>query len=567
MVGEIFDTAVRLWRNAPAWKGTVIAAGVFTILSAAYVLNRPSAPGVSGSATAPPLPSDPASELRLADYEAAHDEAMKIAAVGERCEKMAAALGRLTDEDKARGRNVRASTRARIAALAAGDRCRTDLAVSDKHFASFETAIAAAETSPSPATIKAAADATALLDGFDRSRSRYAGEAGLLVKGKEFADKVVSSDAHITALVAVTDAFASDQSGAVYLRLADTMKQLTDFDRGRLTAGQRASLDAANKALAILNESRSRLAKLAPLVAAQAGQTAEMAQRLVAATAAITPFDEMVATPEQKEVLAKARTAVKTVAWKLLQERVNILAQGETPEAAEAVAGVYQLVKDTPAAELTGPQRALLAKGAAANVAVSASDDRLNGLVAGADKWRQRNGPIDRGVLAARQAITPFDQKRFQDRHKAAWDTLSRAEAIIRGPELGLTAQTKGQVAIFVFSSRQGDLNRAVADTLRSSLRSGGFQIVTSRNDAALLTDVYIERVDDPAMDTSGVSLSWKVTAQLKVNAVWSADDSPLFGDSVQQSVAAQDKDAAKLDALRNAVSAIARMFEERTRK
>jgi len=179
----------------------------------------------------------------------------------------------------------------------------------------------------------------------------------------------------------------------------------------------------------------------------------------------------------------------------------------------------------------------------------------------------QRNGPIDRGVLAARQAITPFDQKRFQDRHKAAWDTLSRAEAIIRGPELGLTAQTKGQVAIFVFSSRQGDLDRAVADTLRSSLRSGGFKIATSRNDAALLTDVYIERVDDPVMDTSAASLSWKVTAQLTVNAVWSADDSALLADVVRKSVTAQDKDAAKLDALRNSVSAIIRMFEERTRK
>ena len=99
----------------------------------------------------------------------------------------------------------------------------------------------------------------------------------------------------------------------------------------------------------------------------------------------------------------------------------------------------------------------MLAKGAAAAVAVAASNDRLNDLVAAADKWRRRSGTVDRGYSAARQAITPFDQKRFQDRHKAAWDTLSRAEAIIRGPELGLTAQTKAQVAIFVFSSRQGE--------------------------------------------------------------------------------------------------------------
>jgi hypothetical protein len=298
-----------------------------------------------------------------------------------------------------------------------------------------------------------------------------------------------------------------------------------------------------------------------------AGQNAEMGQRLVAATAAITPFDETVATPEQKEALAKARISVKTLAWALLQDRVNILAQGETPQADEAVAAVYQLVKDRPGTEVTGPQRALLAKGAAAAVAVSASDDRLNALSGAADKWRQRNGTVDRGVLAARQAITPYDRKRFQDRHQAAWDTLSRAEAIIRGPELGLTAQTKGQVAIFVFSSRQGELDRAVADALRASLRSAGFQIVTGRNDAALLTDVYIERVDDPVMDTSGVSLSWKVTAQLTVNAVWSADDSSLFAKAVRQSVSAPDRDDAKTGALRAGVSAIARMFEGLTRK
>ena len=55
---------------------------------------------------------------------------------------------------------------------------------------------------------------------------------------------------------------------------------------------------------------------------------------------------------------------------------------------------------------------------------------------------------------------------------------------------------------IFVFSSRPGELDRAVATALRASLRNDGFQIAAGRNDAALLTDVYIERVDDPVMDT-----------------------------------------------------------------
>jgi hypothetical protein len=118
-----------------------------------------------------------------------------------------------------------------------------------------------------------------------------------------------------------------------------------------------------------------------------------------------------------------------------------------------------------------------------------------------------------------------------------------------------------------VFSSRPGELDRAVATALRASLRNDGFQIAAGRNDAALLTDVYIERVDDPVMDTSGIALAWNVTARLTVNAVWAADDSSLFAQAVQESGTAPNRDAAKTGALRASVSGIAKMFEELTRK
>jgi hypothetical protein len=567
MVSTTSSTAARLWHDAAAWRVTVIAAGVFTVLSIAHFINgSSSSPGPPGSASSvPPLPADPASDLRLADYEAAYNDSMKVTGAGERCEKLAAALGRLTDEDRARGRNVRIASKERIGAVAAGERCRSDLAASDKHFATFEATVAAAETTPTAATIKAAADADAVLDGFDRSRPRFAGEAGLLTKARAFAGQLTASDARITALVAGAEAIANDKSAGVYLRLGETMRQLTEFDRSRLTAGQRASLDIASQALATLNESRTRLARLPPLVAAAQGGTIEMMQRLATATAAITPFDEAVATPEQKDALAKARPAVKSFAWSLMQERVNSLAQGETPEAIEAVAAVYPLVKDTPSGELAAPQRALLAKGATATLTLAGSNERLANLVAAAETWRRRTGPVDRSVLANQRAITSFDQKRFQPAHKAAWDALAHADAIMRGPELGLNARTKSQMPIFVFSSRQSELDRAVADALRSNLRSAGFQIAASRNDAALLSDVFIEKIDEPTMDTSGVSLAWRVTAQVKVNAVWSADDSTLLSEAVQESVSTADRDEARRAALRGAVTMIAKMFESRT--
>ena len=53
----------------------------------------------------------------------------------------------------------------------------------------------------------------------------------------------------------------------------------------------------------------------------------------------------------------------------------------------------------------------------------------------------------------------------------------------------------------------------------------------------------------------------------MTVHAVWSADDFSLFADAVSLSGAAHDRDDAKMRALRAAVAAIAKMFEDRTRR
>jgi hypothetical protein len=249
-----------------------------------------------------------------------------------------------------------------------------------------------------------------------------------------------------------------------------------------------------------------------------------------------------------------------------MQERVNALAQGETPQGDQAVVDIYRLVKDTPEAELSEVQRAALARGRQAADALSASDDRLGALLAAAELWRGRSGAGGRGILTAMNAITSFDQARFQDQHKAAWETAARASAIILGPQRGLTRATKAQVPIFVFSSGQSSLDRDVADVLRGSLRRAGFQIVTSRNDAALLVDVAIEAVDGPVIDTGGQFVAWKATAHLSLNAVWSIDDSALLGGPVQEVGQSQDRDEAKITALRAAVAVAARRFDDAAR-
>jgi hypothetical protein len=569
MVTNLSATAARLWRTAPAWKITVLAAGLFTVLSVLHVLSggsepSPTAPSTVPSASAPSLPSDPASDARLAAFEAARDAAAKATEPGRRCEEVMAAYAMLTPVDRTRGRDVRASGKSRLAALGEGERCRESIQKSDGHFDGFERVIAAAETSHSAEAMKAAAGASAVLDDFDRSRTRYGSEAALLVKAKGFEAAIAASDAHIAVLLQATEAFASDRSGAAYVRLAAAVRQLSDFDRGRLTPAQRASLDIGNQAVVTLSESRGRLAKLFPLVTAiENGQTAQIGRQLVGATAAITPFDEAVATPEQKEALVKARAASKPLVWSMMQDRVNALAQGETPQTDQAVVEIYRMVADTPASELSEQQRGDLATGRAAADALSASDDRLGALLAAADLWRRRTGAAGRGILSAMHAITPYDQARFQDQHKAAWETASVAETIILGPQRGLSAATKAHVPIFVFSSGQGTLDRDVADVLRGSLRRSGFQIASARNDAALLVDVSIEAVDDPTMDTSGEFVAWKATAHLSLNAVWSVDDSAVLSGPVEEVGQGKDRGEAKTAALRAAIAAVAQRFDQ----
>jgi hypothetical protein len=576
MVSSLSATAARLWRTVPAWRFTVLAAGLCTVMAVLHAFSgggdtsstgiSPSGPRTAPTMSAPYLPSDPASDLRLATFEAGRDAAAKVAEPGQRCEQLLAAYAKLTAEDRIRGRDVRASSKSRLAALGEAERCRVSIQASDGHFDGFEHAVAAAETSRTPDAMAAAASAGAVLDDFDRSRARYASEAALLVKAREFGTTMEASDAHIAALLQATAIFAGDRSGASYIRLADASKQLTAFDRDRLTPAQRESFGIANQAAVTLSEGRGRLAKLFPLVAG-GGQTAENARQLVAATAAITPFDEEIATPEQKDTLEKARALAKPLALSLLRDRLTAMTQHENPETVQAAADIYRMVKDLPAAGLTDEQRDTMAKGRAAADAMTASDDRLRALLVAAEQWRQRNGAGDRGILTAMNAITPFDQARFQDQHRAAWETATRATAIILGPQRGMTAATKAHVPIFVFTSGQSGPDHDVAAALRSNLRSKGFQIVSGRNDAALLVDVSIDRIDDPAMDTSGDIIAWKVTAHLSLNAVWSVDDSALLSGSIEETGRDQNREEAKRAALRAAVAAAAQRFNQQTEK
>jgi hypothetical protein len=158
------DSARHLWREAPYWRLSVVAAALFTVAWVAHL--RSLAWGV------------PQSGARLAAYVSAYEQAQGLGAPGKKCEQIALAFAELTPQDIGRsGANGRWD-----AVMADGESCRDKLESSDNRFAALAQAVSDAESNPS--SVQTAADAFSSLDAFDRSREHFQEEATNVAKAR-----------------------------------------------------------------------------------------------------------------------------------------------------------------------------------------------------------------------------------------------------------------------------------------------------------------------------------------------------------------------------------------------
>ena len=102
------DSARHLWRYAPYWRVSVVAAVVFTVAWVGHLKYL--------------ALGNPESDARLAAYIYADRQAQRVAAPGEQCVQIAQALAKLTPEDiERRGQNGTWD-----AAIKQGEFCRDD---------------------------------------------------------------------------------------------------------------------------------------------------------------------------------------------------------------------------------------------------------------------------------------------------------------------------------------------------------------------------------------------------------------------------------------------------------
>ncbi len=542
---------------------------MFTVLSVVYLWS-----GSGGHSSSAPLASptpfvaaDPASDARLADYDMAHDQATKIAALGARCEQLAAAYDLLTPDDLKRGRNIIASSRGRIAALADGQVCHNDIAKSNQHFDALERLVAAAQANAAPPALEAAFDATRALDAFDRSRTRYQSDAEVINQGQRYGAELTDSDGRLATLQAASDAYQRDASAETAARAANALGRLTPLDRARLTGPQQAALATATEAARRVQEARAHLSRVARLfAAAQATPTTDAQQQLIDAVAAVTAFDQAIATQDQRQSLDQSRAAAVASAWIIGHQRVADIGKDAKPERLAAAAAVYDVLKDLPQAGLTDEQRETLARAKSAADTLHDSDARRQAMTDAYSAWQQSGLAAGDAVIPAVAAITPFDQGRFTGLERNAWAALVKADAILRGPELGFSAATKDRMPILT-QGGGSDLEARAATTLANALRRGGLAVATDQSDAALILSVTLAGSDPIQQDLSSGFFAWTTTAHMGFKLAWAVDGSVLLAGDVAQPGRSQDKTAVQAQAILADINLIAAKVEDAAKR
>lgn len=570
MVVGLRDTAIHLWRGAPYWRLSVLGGALFTVLSAVYLWSGEGGPAPSPIRTPPATPAiaaDPASDARLADYEAAHDQAAKVAAAGAQCEQMAGAYDALAPEDLKRGRNVMAFSRSRIAALAEGERCHDAIAKSNQHFDATARLVAAVQANPTPQALPAAFDSVKALDVFDRSRTRYQADGAMITQAQGYGTQLADSDARLHALQADAEAFQRDGSTDAAQRAAATLGALTPLDRARLGAPQQAALATAGDAARRVQDAKVRLSRVTRLfAAAQGNPSTENQQPLIDAVAAVSLFDQALATPEQKQGLDQARAAAISAAWVIGKQRIISLDKGAKADQLAAAAAVYDVLKDLPHTGLTDEQRDTLARAKSAADTLGASNARRHALTDAYTAWQQNGLSAGDVVLPAVAAISPFDQGRFNEAERKAWAVLVKADAILRGPEIGFTTATKDRMPILV-QGGSSDMEARAAATLAGTLRRSGFAVANSQGEAALVLSVVLAGADVIQQDLSTGLFAWTTTVRMSFKLAWTVDNSVLMAGEVAQPGRAQDKTAVQAQAILADINLIAERVGEAVKR
>ncbi|HYD49503.1 MAG TPA: hypothetical protein VEB21_14200 [Terriglobales bacterium] len=353
-------------------------------------------------------------------------------------------------------------------------------------------------------------------------------------------------------------AYESDPfSGRAILLLVEAFDALTVEDKRQLAETDKPLFERVRKVVTDLSKGKMAIALLQKALSQQERNQPKAEEQLITAILNIGAFEEAIATPEQKQLFAKAHDVARSVAKATLEKRVSEHKKIPTAATIEALAATYDAVKGLQPAPSDEAYQQLLTNGREASDKILQSNRRLSALEKAASDWKTHGLSSRNEVLYAILETTSFDRERFTPQQTEAWSSLSKAEAILTGPAVGLSSATKDRVPIFVDAR-----DERIAGALSSRLRSADFNVVQRADEAALWLSVTSSNIVRTDKYISGSDAGFIFRAEMAVKARWVVDSSVPFSEQIIAEGPLRPREAdARLEAASAAVNKIVTNF------
>jgi hypothetical protein len=525
MIDRLGQAARALWSSAPLWRGIVVAAAVCTVL--AFVI--PSRPWTTGGGPPPPFPT-PSQNQNLSPPVAAEpaDTQQRWSLFMNRSSAADAAspAARRCELLSAALRDIQPAdlnwpTTDRTKAHTEATACANEIEASDRRLRDFAGAVQQAGADDGAASTQTLAAAFSALIPLDRDRSLSVDERETLKAGERAAARLAESDRRIAALNAAGSGFSLASPAPAYAALVAATAAVTPFDRARTGEAERPLLDQANAAADRLRASDARLQELrSALGIARTSTEPQIRDRLIAAVAGITEFDTTRGDPSFGQDATEARGLARRFALDaVIAEARSFDAAAATPEQVARLAAMRAALGAVE--DMTPEQREALKDADRASIMLADSDRRLTGLLAAAEAWDKDPSPATAPqVTAALGALTPFDRLRSDQPHRQAAATLAAAQQVIALKESGgtVTLAALKELPLFVTSAAGG--TPGYVGAFQEALLADGFRLASARETAALALE--LAGAVRGSRTLSGSQATGLV--ELTLNAVWVYD-------------------------------------------
>ena len=191
--------------------------------------------------------------------------------------------------------------------------------------------------------------------------------------------------------------------------------------------------------------------------------------------------------------------------------------------------------------------------------------------MAGARIWPSRSTPganrprhsVAGGSARPYHALTDYDRGRFTAAQQAVFGQLEDAFYVVAGKTIGLTADTRSKIPLFVVvKDVKGGPDAALSEPLAGALGRAGYRLAATRAGAAMILELTAAIEAQNIVQTSMASLPVS-TASATLRASWVVDGSEFARPTAKVSASGSTADQALIATFQGAAELLAVRFDQ----